>query len=89
MTSETQFDVLIDDDGNIEFVWSDELAALAEQGAATVRRVSHVEPDGKGWSADMSPVGGPILRADNGKPFTTRAAALAAERQYLAEHFGL
>lgn len=81
--------VLIDDEGDISFVWSDELAELTEVGSTDIRRVSHVEPSGKGWSADMSPVNGPILLAADGKPFSTRAAALAAERAYLSEHFGL
>lgn len=51
-------------DGKIEFVYSDELAPLLELGDATVERVSHVEPSGKGWLADMAPVGGPIIGVD-------------------------
>lgn len=47
----------IDTDGKIEFIYSDDLAQLLEQGAATVTRASHVEPhpNGGGWIADMSP----------------------------------
>lgn len=84
-----EVNVLIDDDGNMQFVWSDELAELAAAGETDVRRVSHVEPSGKGWSADMSPVGGPVLLGADGKPFSTRGAALAAEREYLSKEFGL
>ena len=48
-------------------------------GQCTIRRASHVEPDGTGqWWADMSPVLGPMSG-----PFPTRSAALAAEVAYL------
>lgn len=45
-----------------------------------VCRASHVEPtpDGRAWTADMQPSGGPILG-----PYPTRAAALDAERAWL------
>ena len=69
--------------GSIAFVHSDDLADLADLGTAETRRASHVEPslDG-GWSADMGPVGGPVL-LDHGHPFRLRRDALAAERAYL------
>lgn len=38
----------------------------------------------KGWTADMRPVGGPILWNKDWQPFKTRAEALAAERAWLA-----
>jgi hypothetical protein len=85
------------DGGHLQFVYSDDLAVLCDTGATTVVRVSHVEPyDGSGgtafaakhagswWTADMSPVDGPVLG-----PFKTRAEALAAERAWLTAHRGL
>jgi len=47
------------------------------------RRGSHVEPDSAGhWTADLSPVGDPILG-----PFATRSEALAAEIAWLRDHW--
>lgn len=53
-------------DGRLTFVYDDALGDLLDEGTAAVCRVSHVEPHPtkKGWLADMSPVGGPILGAD-------------------------
>ncbi len=80
--------VRITADGIVEFVYDDDLsAALATLPAtSTIVRASHVEPcaDGIHWSADMSPVGGPVLTG-----FVSRAAALDAERAWLREHKGL
>ena len=71
--------------GACVFVYDDALLPVLQAGDATVRRASHVEPDdGGGWFADMGPSGGPVLRG-----FATRAAALAAEREWLAAHCGL
>jgi hypothetical protein len=94
--------IVINEDGSLQFVWSDELVELAEQGEAHIVRASHVEPHGTGWTADMRPVNGPIVFADGQtfgldgeenypplKPFRTRAEALAAERKWLADHMGL
>ncbi len=48
-------------------------------GVARTVRASHVEPaPGGGWTADLSPVGGPTLG-----PFPLRSAALAAEAAWL------
>jgi hypothetical protein len=70
----------IDLSGTITMVYSDELAPLMEEGTASIKRASHVEPtpDGK-WTADLSPVGGPILG-----PMNLRAEALAAEVEWLS-----
>ena len=67
-----------------------------------IARASHVEPYpfGAGWVADMAPSDGPVLFTDGTchqnemglaglTPFPTRAAALAAEREWLREHRGL
>lgn len=65
MTGETvapDVNVVIDADGNMTFIYSDDLAGLLDGGAAKVTRASHVEPAlGGGWQADMRPSGGPIL----------------------------
>ena len=48
-------------------------------GPARTVRASHVEPaDGGGWTADLSPVGGPTLG-----PYPLRSAALTAEAEWL------
>lgn len=73
--------ILIDEDGEIRFVYTDELAALFAEDATRTRRASHVEPaEAGGWVADMAPSGGPVLG-----PFRTRAEGLAAERAWLRQ----
>ena len=54
------------------------VAGLREIADIVTRRASHVEPDGEGWTADMAPMGGPVLG-----PFPLRADALAAEHEWL------
>lgn len=77
--------IAFDESGNMQFVYSDELLDLLDEGDATVTRVSHVEPTSDNrWTADMTPVRGPILG-----PFKTHAKALAAERMWLREQVGL
>jgi hypothetical protein len=52
---------------------------LLEEGQATIRRASHVEPDPRGgWTADMSPSNGPKLG-----PCPLRSTALWWEIQWL------
>lgn len=73
-------ELIIDVDGTARFIYSDDLAALTKDlGGAVIRRASHVEPttDGR-WTADMAPVGGPVLG-----PYTTRAEALGREVEWL------
>lgn len=74
--------ITITADGTIRFIWSDQLAELAQAGTPTISRASHVEPttDGK-WTADMGPVEGPVLG-----PFTLRSEALGAEHRWLEQH---
>ena len=73
--------LIIDEVGTLTMIYADELRPLLLAGQGTIVRASHVEPtdDGK-WTADMSPVGGPLLG-----PFETRAEALRTEVQYLEE----
>ncbi len=48
-------------------------------GRPQIRRASHVEPDDKGrWTADLSPVDGPMLG-----PFDKRSEAIDAELEML------
>lgn len=50
-------------DGTITSIYDDALTELIDQGTARITRASHVEPNpnGSGWIADMSPMGGPLL----------------------------
>lgn len=68
--------ITVDPQGTCRFLWSDDLADLAEGGKVT--RASHVERSPKGWTADLSPVTGPELG-----PFRLRSDALDAEIAYL------
>lgn len=66
-------------DGTLSFVWSDDLADLAQHGTASIVRVSEVEPDASGrWWANLSRIGGPMLG-----PFVKRGEAIAAELEWL------
>ena len=68
--------------GAVRCVYSEEID-LATLGSPIITRASHVEPDQLGhWSADLSPVGGPLLG-----PFRSRSEALDAERQWLDNHW--
>ncbi len=68
--------------GTIVLVY-DERADFAHRlGQVNISRASHVEPmqDGS-WTADLSPVGGPILG-----PYNKRSQALSAEIGWLDKH---
>jgi hypothetical protein len=57
----------------------DEVLPLRELGRVNISRASHVEPTSDGqWTADLSPVNGPVLG-----PFPLRSIALAAEHTFL------
>ena len=65
--------------GDIKFIYSEELREIVEHGTAHIERVSHVEPnDDAEFTADLSPVGGPTLG-----PFKLRQDALNAEVEWL------
>lgn len=65
--------------GVMRAIYDDDLAPLLNNGQFSIERASHVEPTHDGlWTADMSPVNGPVLG-----PFNSRAAALEAEREFL------
>jgi hypothetical protein len=71
----------IDPSGRVEGLYS-EAIDLSALGELSIRRASHVEPDGHGgWYADLSPRGGPRLG-----PYDKRSMALAAEEAWLDRH---
>lgn len=75
-------DLLIEPSGTVRCVFSEEID-LGELGRLSIRRGSHVEPTPDGqWTADLSPVIGPLLG-----PFPTRTAALNAEVTWLRENW--
>ncbi len=75
-------ELLIQPNGDARCVY-DEAIDLSQLGRPTIQRGSHVEPTPAGqWTADLSPVNGPVLG-----PFPTRTAALAAEVAWLLDHW--
>ena len=75
-------DLVVRPSGAVAALYS-EAIDLAALGTLVIRRASHVEPDARGgWSADLSPVAGPVLG-----PFPSRSAALAAEVAWLETHW--
>jgi hypothetical protein len=77
--------ITFDADGTARFIHDDDIAGLLREiGPVEVKRASHVEPYGDGWTVDMSPVGGPLLG-----PFETRAFALAFEVEWLKQNRGM
>ena len=75
-------ELLITPQGAIRCLY-DETLPLAELGRLTIRRGSHVEPTLVGeWTADLSPIGGPLLG-----PFPLRTDALRAEADWLLSHW--
>jgi hypothetical protein len=74
--------IIIEPGGAVRCVYS-EAIDLTALGSPVISRASHVEPDQDGhWLADLSPVGGPVL-----KGFNRRSEALAAEAEWLEEHW--
>lgn len=74
--------LFITPDGDIQFIYSDALRPLLRHGEAHIARASHVEPTATSeWTADLTPVGGPILG-----PYTEHGVALQAETDWLIAH---
>ena len=74
--------LVINPGGAVRCVYSEEID-LTALGSPIITRASHVEPDQQGhWSADLSPVGGPLLG-----PFPSRSEALTAERDWLEQNW--
>jgi hypothetical protein len=64
--------------GAVKCLYGEEVELLA-LGRLSIERGSHVEPTSNGqWTADLSPVEGPLLG-----PFNCRSDALTAEREWL------
>jgi len=75
-------DLIITPSGMVRCIY-DETIELIELGTPEISRGSHVEPTTQGqWTADLSPVAGPLLG-----PFPQRSAALAAEHDWLKTHW--
>lgn len=70
--------LIVKPDGSVRCLYGEELE-LSELGRLSITRGSHVEPTEDGqWTADLSPVDGPLLG-----PFPHRTEALDAEREWL------
>ncbi len=68
--------------GVVRCLYGEELE-LSVLGQPIIARGSHVEPNADGqWTADLSPVQGPVLG-----PFAHRSQALEAERAWLEQHW--
>lgn len=75
-------ELIISSSGHVRCVYSEELD-LTTFGPAKIQRASHVEPTADGhWTADLSPVYGPILG-----PFLLRSEALEAEIDWLKKQW--
>ena len=74
--------ILILPDGTAKCLYGEDLD-LNVLGQLSIQRGSHVEPTANGqWTADLSPVKGPVLG-----PFRSRSEALQAEREWLEENW--
>jgi hypothetical protein len=68
----------VEPDGTLVSVYTETLD-LDALGRARIERASHVEPTPDGsWTADLTPVDGPVLG-----PYAKRSEALAAEVAWL------
>jgi len=75
-------DLVVDPRGAVRTIYSEEIP-LAALGAPSITRASRVEPTPEGrWTADLSPVSGPVLG-----PFGRRTEALEAERLWLERNW--
>ena len=74
--------IIVEPNGRLRMIFDDRID-VRSVGRITIKRGSHVEPttDGR-WTADLSPVDGPILG-----PFDKRRDALNAEVAWLRRHW--
>src|SRR5436190_10005749 len=80
--SESAMQLLIRPQGTVRCIY-DEAIDLHALGRLSIARGSYVEPTDDGrWTADLSPVSGPLLG-----PFVSRSDALTAERAWLEGHW--
>lgn len=82
--SETNHIIAFDDDGDMNFIHSDDLLFLEELGEARTTRASEVERNNETgcWEADMKLSGHDVVLTG----FRLRSEALAAERKYLEDN---
>jgi hypothetical protein len=75
-------ELIIDPGGAVRAVYAEDIA-LGALGPLHITRASGVDPteDGR-WTADLAPVGGPVLG-----PYALRSEALAAEAAWLVRHW--
>jgi hypothetical protein len=73
--------LVIESGGQVRCLYG-ETIDLACLGELTIRRASHVEPEGQSWFADLSPLDGPRLG-----PFARRSQALEAEEAWLQQNW--
>ena len=78
MPRSSAVNVTVQTNGDLRMIYYDDIATLLTLGDSRIVRASHVEPDAHGWTADMSPVDGPMLG-----PFALRQDALDAEVTWL------
>ena len=75
-------ELIIEPGGELRCIYA-ETIDLHSLGRPKITRASNVEPDNTGrWIADLTPVAGPTLG-----PFDKRTDALAAEVQWLRDHW--
>jgi hypothetical protein len=80
--AEHVLELVVHSHGQVQCLY-DEALDLAALGALSITRGSHVEPTADGqWTADLSPVAGPVLG-----PFPRRSDALHAEQDWLLQHW--
>ncbi|MBD3673298.1 MULTISPECIES: hypothetical protein [Thalassoglobus] len=74
--------IVVQHDGSVRCLY-DETLDLHGLGQLAITRGSHVEPTPAGqWTADLSPVDGPVLGT-----FSTRSEALDAEVAWLLDNW--
>lgn len=74
--------LIAESDGLMRCVY-EEAIDVQQLGSITIERASHVEPSvDRTWTADLTPVGGPLLTG-----FERRSEALAAEIAWLENNW--
>jgi hypothetical protein len=75
-------ELIVSPQGHVHCLY-DESLDLSPLGPLSIRRASHVEPTDNGhWTADLSPLGGPVLG-----PYPLRSSALAAEGDWITRNW--
>ena len=82
--SSSNVSITVQANGDLRMIYDDDISTLLTLGESRIVRASHVEPAGRGWTADLGPVDGPALG-----PFALRQDALDAEVAWLQTEKGL